>query len=204
MAHRWGASEAELASSLPGDELRDRPVVRWTNAITIDAPPEKVWPWIIQIGDTRGGFYSYTFIENAIAGKPLYHNAARIVPEYQNPNPGEEIIGGMLKLREYKTGEYMLAESASQDVGWTWVWSIFPAGNGQAPGDPQPCTALKRRRREPVMTFFLDAGGFGDGAEDECRGSSCRWVAPNRPMQRADMPSWLVAGLRVGAGLAFC
>ena len=62
----WGATADEVARPLPGDELTTQPTLLWTNAITIAAPPEKVWSWIAQLGDTRGGFYSYTFIENRI------------------------------------------------------------------------------------------------------------------------------------------
>ena len=56
--HRWGAADAELALRLPGDDLLTRPLIRWTHGVTIDARPEDVWPWIAQLGDTRGGFYS--------------------------------------------------------------------------------------------------------------------------------------------------
>jgi hypothetical protein len=89
--HRWGATDAEVTQVLPGDELLPNPPVAWTNAITIDAPPAQVWPWIAQLGDGRGGFYSFTFIENrvgALTGAAdytvVYRNAERIVPEWQH------------------------------------------------------------------------------------------------------------------------
>ena len=66
----WGATPAETALPLPGDDLLARPQVAWTHARTIQAPPEEVWPWIAQIGDTRGGFYSFTFIEDRSARSP--------------------------------------------------------------------------------------------------------------------------------------
>ena len=205
LAHRLGASVAELASTLPGDELLDRPVVRWTNAITINAPPEKVWPWIIQIGDTRGGFYSYTFIENAIAGKPLYRNAETAVPEFQNPAVGEQIIEGMLKIREYQPGQYMLADSVSPDLGWTWVWSITPAGNGQTRlvirNHVQPFT----EGASPVMTFFLDAGGFMM-EQRMMQGIKLRAEGSTEPpsMEKVEILLWLTA-LATGlvAGMTF-
>ena len=67
----WGATEAEVARALPGAELLERGPSDWTHGVTIDAPPEEVWPWIAQIGDERGGFYSYTFIENLMWQTPL-------------------------------------------------------------------------------------------------------------------------------------
>src|SRR4029079_14540166 len=62
----WGATDQEVARALPGDDLAPHPIVNWTNAIDIKARPEQVWPWIAQLGDTRGGFYSYTFIEDRV------------------------------------------------------------------------------------------------------------------------------------------
>ena len=160
LAHRWGATPEEIQSYMPGDELLDQPLVDWTNAITIDAPPEKVWPWIIQIGENRGGYYSYTWIENAMSGEKSYTNASTVHPEFQNPPIGETLISGMLELQEVQQGQYMLAGSFDEEFGWTWVWSISPAGEGQTRlvirNHVQPFTGAGN----PAMTFFLDVGGF--------------------------------------------
>lgn len=86
---RWGATDEELRRTLPGDELI--PEVRWasTHAITINANPEQVWPWIIQIGQGRGGFYSYQTLENLMGCK--IQNADTILDEFQHPKVGDEI-----------------------------------------------------------------------------------------------------------------
>jgi len=135
----WGANEMEIARSLPGDKLTSNPILRWTNAITIDASPEEVWPWIAQIGDTRGGFYSYTFIENQV-GKltgsedynVIYTNANEIHPEWQNPQTGEPIIQGLLKIREAEAGHYLLAESIDPSaLMWVWCWYVEPVDEAQ-------------------------------------------------------------------------
>ena len=63
---RWGASEDELRRALPGDELLPRPDLQATRAISIAAAPAEVWPWIAQIGQNRGGFYSYDWLENLV------------------------------------------------------------------------------------------------------------------------------------------
>ncbi|HEY6119261.1 MAG TPA: SRPBCC family protein [Pyrinomonadaceae bacterium] len=86
---RWGATEEELKMSLPGDELVEQPKLNATHAITIDAPPEDIWPWLVQIGQTRGGFYSYTWLENLVGCD--MHNAEQIVPEWQNLKVGDEV-----------------------------------------------------------------------------------------------------------------
>jgi len=62
---RWGASEDEVRKPLPGDELVLQPKIQSTRAVTIDAPVEDVWPWLVQLGYGRGGFYSYDLLENA-------------------------------------------------------------------------------------------------------------------------------------------
>ena len=86
---RWGASEAEVRSTLPGDELLSHWRLSATHAITIQAPVTEVWPWLAQIGQGRGGFYSYTWIENLMGCN--IHNADRVRPEWQNLKAGDAI-----------------------------------------------------------------------------------------------------------------
>lgn len=85
---RWGATDADVTRPLPGDEL-SHGRGRSTRAITIDAPPDEVWPWVAQIGQDRGGFYSYAWLEN-LAGCRL-RNADRIHPEWQQRALGETV-----------------------------------------------------------------------------------------------------------------
>lgn len=74
----WGATEEEMKRQWPGDELSPEPVSVATRAVTIHAPAGAVWPWILQIGQDRGGFYSYTWLENLFGAR--IHNADRILP----------------------------------------------------------------------------------------------------------------------------
>ena len=84
---RWGATDEEIDESYPGDAIVPRPQVASTRALTINAPVEDVWPWLVQIGQGRGGFYSYTWFENLF----LTHmkNADRILPQFQRLEVGE-------------------------------------------------------------------------------------------------------------------
>jgi hypothetical protein len=86
---RWGASPNESKKSLPGDEIVGQPMSECTRAITIDAPPAEVWPWIAQIGQGRAGFYSYAWLENLVGCKIV--NADRIHPEWQDPKLGDVV-----------------------------------------------------------------------------------------------------------------
>jgi len=85
----WGANPDELSSHLPGDELIPDPLTQTTRAIDILAPKEQVWPWIIQIGQGRSGFYSYDWLENFF--RMDIHNADCILPEYQDLAVGDLI-----------------------------------------------------------------------------------------------------------------
>ncbi|HEU4391820.1 MAG TPA: hypothetical protein VFV34_28800, partial [Blastocatellia bacterium] len=86
---RWGTTEDEVTEILPGDDVVTDPQHTATHAITINAPPAAVWPWLVQIGQTRGGFYSYSWLEN-LAGCEM-HNADRIVTEWQTLRPGDVV-----------------------------------------------------------------------------------------------------------------
>jgi hypothetical protein len=76
--NRWGATEEEQRSAMPGDALVPAPRIQYTRAITIDAPAEAVWPWLDQIGHGRGGLYSFDALENLI-GCDL-HSADHLLP----------------------------------------------------------------------------------------------------------------------------
>ena len=86
---RWGATDAEVSLALPGDELVPRPDMTATRGVTIRATADTVWPWIAQLGQGRGGFYSYDFLENLLGCD--IHSADRIVPEYQRVEIGAQV-----------------------------------------------------------------------------------------------------------------
>jgi hypothetical protein len=86
---QWGTTVADRATTLPGDQVVPVARYRIDHGITINAPVTDVWPWVIQIGQDRGGFYSYSTLENA-AGARLT-NAEQIVPEWQSRRVGEVV-----------------------------------------------------------------------------------------------------------------
>jgi hypothetical protein len=86
---RWGATGQESGEPLPGDDLIADPDLTATRAITVGAPADQVWPWIAQLGQGRGGFYSYDFLENLVGCH--IHSADRIVPDWQDAGVGDEI-----------------------------------------------------------------------------------------------------------------
>lgn len=86
---RWGATWRERSRIWAGDEFMPEPVTRSVRVITIHAPAEHVWPWVAQIGQDRGGFYSYTPLENLVGAE--MKNAEEIHPEWQHRNIGDKV-----------------------------------------------------------------------------------------------------------------
>jgi len=107
---RWGATDEELTEALPGDEVKPDAGVQVTHAVTIDAPAASVWKWLVQIGQGRGGFYSYDWIEN-LFGLQI-HNTEEIMPDWQQLQVGDFVrsahmnwLGGKYKN---KTGWFVV------------------------------------------------------------------------------------------------
>jgi hypothetical protein len=86
---RWGATDAEIADSQPGDDLIVDADVTATRAITIRRSPYAIWPWVAQLGQGRGGFYSYDRLENLLGFD--IHSADRVVPGWQQLEVGDEV-----------------------------------------------------------------------------------------------------------------
>ncbi len=86
---RWGATDEERGATLDGDDLIPNPDLTATRAITVHAPAAQVWPWIAQLGQGRGGFYSYDVLENLVGCD--IHSAARVVSEWQDLKVGDQV-----------------------------------------------------------------------------------------------------------------
>lgn len=86
---RWGATPEEADARLPGDDLITDAGLQATRSVTIHAPAERVWPWLVQMGQRRGGLYSFDFLEN-LAGLDI-HSADRIHPEWQDVKVGDPV-----------------------------------------------------------------------------------------------------------------
>ncbi len=86
---RWGATDDEVTGTLPVDELVEAGTRTTTRAITVQAPIQEVWPWLVQIGQDRAGFYSYTWLENMVGAR--MRNALSVHPEWQDRFPGDAV-----------------------------------------------------------------------------------------------------------------
>ncbi len=158
--HRhWGATDAEVAAVLPGDDLVPGCQYTATRAITMAAPPEAVWPWLVQVGFGKAGFYSNDLLDNA--GHP---SAERILEEFQDPPLGDWVA--MFSRVNDVTAFRVAAVEAPRHLVWakpdsTWAWRLRPAGSGT-----RVVTRLRilYRRRQPagaLLTLLLtELGDF--------------------------------------------
>jgi hypothetical protein len=127
---RWGATPAEVAAALPGDALLPRAQYRSTRAITIDAPPGAVWPWLVQVGCLRAGFYSNDLLDNL--GHP---SATTILPELQDLQVGNWVPMSPAATPTDRTAFKVHSFEGNAWLLWTkpdstWAWRLSPAGAG--------------------------------------------------------------------------
>ena len=93
----WGATPTEVTEVLPGDDQAPGARSQWTRAVTIEATPEQVWPWLVQMGIRRAGFYTHDRVERLLFRARYVegrHSATRIHPELQDVKPGDRIYMG--------------------------------------------------------------------------------------------------------------
>ncbi|MCY1079295.1 hypothetical protein [Archangium lansingense] len=128
---RWGATDEEFARAMPGDELVKEPQYVTTRAITIQARPERIWPWLVQMGEGRGGFYSYVWIERLLGMR--LENAERILPEFQQLKVGEPLAvepqdDYVMQVKVLEP-ERALVLGGSTPPPWgeaTWAMGLYP------------------------------------------------------------------------------
>jgi hypothetical protein len=126
----WGATRGEAGRRLPGDELLEAADCIATRAITIDAPPTAVWPWIAQMGPSpRGGAYTYDWIENLLGLN--MHSVDDVLPEFQHPQVGDGFGYGPNKMSfRLVQPEHVLA-AQSEDGNWVWTFVIEETQDGK-------------------------------------------------------------------------
>jgi hypothetical protein len=126
----WGATGDEASGPLPGDDLLADPAIVSTRAIWINASPEAVWPWLVQMGPGRGGAYTYDWIEN-LFGLGM-HSADKILPEFQDLKVGDAqrlgARGPVLRVAVLEPQKSLVFRS--DDGNWVWAFALVPADAG--------------------------------------------------------------------------
>jgi hypothetical protein len=126
----WGTSVHEQTAHLPGDEFFPRAQYKSTRAITIDATPEQVWPWLVQVGCGQAGFYSHDLLDNL--ARP---SAITILPEFQRLELGQWVPMSpsatptdrtALRVNSFEVGRWLLWTKPDS----SWAWQLSPHGAG--------------------------------------------------------------------------
>ena len=189
----WGATDEEVDRTMAGDELMPDPDVVATRAVTIDAPPSAVWPWLVQMGRGRGGAYTYDWIEN-LFGLGM-QSADRVLPEFQDIAVGDsfELGPGRPHMRvEVLEPERALA-FRFEDGTWVWSFGLYPQDGSTrlvsrnriaTPGASLPARAVSQLLMEPgslVMErkMLLGIKERSERLAREMRGD--RWDSNPRP-----------------------
>ena len=148
---RWGATDDEIKRSMPGDEIVGKPCFNATRAVTINAPAENIYPWVVQMGVNRAGWYSYDLLDN------LGRQSAKVILlEHQNIK-----IGDLIPMSpDGKQGLWVKDFRATEWVLWwdkagnnSWAWGIY--------SERDSCSRLVTRVRvkyrwfSPVILFNL-------------------------------------------------
>jgi hypothetical protein len=128
----WGTTTAERTRSLPGDDFLPNASASSTMAITVDASPGAIWPWLRQLGQERGGFYSYEWAENLV-GLDI-HNADRIVPEWQELSVGDTVRLGCadrfpdatLEVAAFDPESSLVLRTPTDPTWWVWAFVLEP------------------------------------------------------------------------------
>ena len=156
---RWGAHPEEVAAPMPGDALVPRSHFTATRAVTIGAPPAAVWPWLVQVGFRRAGFYSYDLLDNL--GRP---SADHVITELQNPRVGD--LAAPMADPPTTATSFVVAEVeephvlvwSKPDSSWSWLLTPLPDGSTRL------VTRLKQRYRLgwslPVTVLLAELGDF--------------------------------------------
>ena len=170
LGRTYGATAAERRRRLPGDELCTEPQATTTHAITIDAPPERVWPWLVQMGWGRAQWYTARWVDRLLfpANGP---SADRIVAEWQDLRVGDRILDGppeancAFVVRMLEPNRHLVLHSRehlppgwrdrySASIDWSWAFVLEPLR-----GDRTRFILRSRLRLEPswVRLVYLGA-----------------------------------------------
>jgi len=163
LGRTWGSTRDERRRVLPGDDLVANPLMGGDHAITIGASPDEVWPWLVQVGWHRGGWYTYRWVDSLLFPQNRA-SAERILPEYQELQKGARILDGPPQLGCYfvvenlEAGRHMVLHSTTHlppqlmnrpgvAMSWTWAFVIEPVGVSS--------TRFQFRWRATIRPFWL-------------------------------------------------
>ncbi len=157
--HRtWGANPEEIAAAMPGDDLFPRAQYLATRAITVSAPPDEVWPWLVQVGYRRGGWYANDLLDNF-----ALPSAREVIPELQDIHVGQRLA--MVPRPSERTAFLVDGFVAPEWVLWrtpnrTFAWRLVPLPGGRTRVVTRLATVYEWSR--PLVLGTVVLMEFGD------------------------------------------
>jgi hypothetical protein len=149
---KWGATTEEVGEVMPGDDVVAAPTFNATRAVTVNASPEAIWPWLVQIGFGRAGWYTYDLLDNL--GR---HSAKRILPDLQHVEVGDLVPLGPggdsgMRVKAFEPNRWMLWWDRKLHLT-TWAWAL----NAMPDGRTRLLTRVRTRLswRHPMTAVWL-------------------------------------------------
>jgi hypothetical protein len=153
--NRWGATAPDLTRVMAGDALLPNPMYSGTTAIIFNAPPDHIWPWLVQIGYQRGGLYSYDWLDR-LFGYLDRPSATRILPEFQHLAVGDRIPVGQgpsWPVAVIEPSRALVLDMRNLGgFDWVWQFGLYPVEENR--------TRLVSRSRVCTKTIWARLGTY--------------------------------------------
>ena len=160
--NRWGATPADLACEMAGDSLLGGQTYSGTMAVIVNAKPEQIWPWLVQIGYRRGGLYSYDWLDR-LFGYLDQPSATRVLPEFQHLSVGDTIPVGRgpnWPVAVVEPNRALVLDMRNMGgLDWVWQFGLYPVDETRT-----RLVSRSRVRTQPVwarlFTYVIEPAGF--------------------------------------------
>jgi hypothetical protein len=160
--NRWGAGPSDLTRVMAGDALLAGTTYSGTMAVVVNAPPENIWPWLVQIGYQRGGLYSYDWLDR-LFGFLDRSSATEILPKFQNLAVGDAIPlgrGPSWPVAVLEPNRALVLDMRNMDgLDWVWQFGLYPVDEKrtQLVSRSQVTTKAVWAR---LLTYVIEPAGF--------------------------------------------
>ena len=159
---RWGATSVDLARRMPGDALAPEPTFVATLAITVEAAPRDIWPWLMQMGYGRGGLYSYDWLDR-LFGYLDRPSATRILPQFQNLAVGDEIplgVGPSWPVAAIEPNRALVLDMRNLGgFDWVWQFGLYTVDGNRTRLVSRSCVRT-RGAWARLATYVIEPAGF--------------------------------------------
>jgi hypothetical protein len=159
---RWGAMPSDLTRAMMGDALLANPTYSGTMAIIVNAPPEHIWPWLVQIGYQRGGLYSYDWLDR-LFGYLDRPSATRILPEFQHLAVGDTIPlgrGPSWPVAAVESNRALVLDMRNMGgLDWVWQFGLYPVDEERTQLVSRSCVRTQAVWAR-LLTYAIEPAGF--------------------------------------------